>query len=164
MAARLSVPGLCLLGVLATVVISGCRDEADEPAFPQVEINRTRWLVDLATTQEQRYIGLSGRRNIREGTGMLFVFPEEQELTFVMRGCLVPLDIAFLDSDLRVVQVHTMAVEPDLAGRVPYRSKVPAQYALEVPAGELRAAGITIGDRAKLLGDIPDASKAEPGL
>ncbi|MFP3937382.1 MAG: DUF192 domain-containing protein [Phycisphaerae bacterium] len=118
--------------------------------------------MDIASTPEQRYRGLSNRPRIAQGTGMLFIFPDADVREFCMRGCLVPLDIAFLDADLRVVKTHTMQVEADLAGRETYSSEKPAQYALEVPAGELSAAGVRVGDQAELLGDIPDAAKADP--
>jgi hypothetical protein len=149
-------------GLISAGAALGCGEE-EHPAPPQVEINGHRWFVDVATTQQQRYRGLSGREHLREGTGMLFVYPAEKVREFCMRGCLVALDIAFLDADRRVVQMHTMSVETDLAGRATYSSGRPAQYALEVPAGELSAAGVAVGDRAALLGAIPSPAKAEPG-
>lgn len=154
---------ILLLSVATSLAwcVGGCSKQ-DEPEPPRVEINGRIWWVDLASTQQQRYRGLSGRATIRPGTGMLFIYPDSDVREFCMRGCLVPLDIAFLDSDLRVVQTHTMAVEPDLVGAETYSSERPAQYVLEVPAGELSAGGVRVGDRATLLGDIPDAAKAEP--
>jgi uncharacterized membrane protein (UPF0127 family) len=91
---------------------------------------------------------MSGRQDVPPGTGMLFIFRDSQPRAFVMRGCLVPLDIAFIDEGLRIVAIHTMAVEPDGAGQKKYRSLKPAMYALEVAAGELSAAGVTVGDTA----------------
>lgn len=153
---------MLLAGLLVAVGIpSGCSKE-DRPESPRVRINGTEWLVDVAATPSRRYRGLSGRPQVASGTGMLFIFPDADVREFCMRGCLVPLDIAFLDEDLCVVKTHTMQVEPDLAGRETYSSEKPAQYALEVPAGELSAAGVRAGDQAELLGDIPDAAKADP--
>lgn len=80
-----------------------------------------------------------------------------------MRGCLIPLDIVFISTDLRVVAVHTMSVEPDLAGRKVYSSKVPAQFALELQAGQLALAGVKPGAVVTFAGEIPDAAKADPG-
>lgn len=158
---RLRAILLLSVAVAALVFVAGC-SKRDEPDPPRVDINGKIWWVDLATTRQQRYRGLSGRATIRPGTGMLFLFRESEVRDFCMRGCLVPLDIAFLDEDLRVVRTHTMAVEPDLAGTETYSSGIPSQYVLELPAGELSAAGVRVGDRATLLGDIPDAAKAEP--
>jgi len=137
-----------LLSPLAAV--SGCRK--GPPPTPQVVINGRSWYVDLARTPQEQYTGLSGRGRLESGAGMLFIFDQPRELTFCMRGCDVPIDIAFVSADLRVVSVQTMAVEPDRAGRVPYPSGQPAQYALEVAAGELSAAGVKPGDLVRLVG------------
>ena len=153
---------LLVSAALAALPACGC-GEKDEPAPAQGQINGRRWFVDVAATHAERYRGLGGRERLMEGTGMLFIYPSAKVREFCMRGCVVPLDIAFLDADRRVVQIRTMVVEPDLAGRKTYSSLRPAQYALEVPAGELGAAGVNVGDVAEFLGDIPDAAKAEPG-
>jgi len=146
---------------VAAATLPGCGDEPGDTTG-EVTINGFTWVVDLALTEQQRYDGLAGREYLLEGTGMLFLFGEAQPLEFCMRGCLIPLDIAYLSSDLRVVAMHTMQVEPDLAGRKGYPSGVPARYALEVPAGELARADVRIGSRATFSDNIPDAIKAAP--
>lgn len=146
---------------VAAAAVPGCGDEAGATTG-KVTINGFTWVVDLALTEQQRWDGLSGREQLLEGTGMLFLFGQEQELEFCMRGCLIPLDIAYLSSDLRVVSIHTMQVEPDLAGLKGYPSGLAARYALEVPAGELARADVRVGSLATLSGDIPDAIKADP--
>jgi len=153
-----TVGGLVIVAA-ASISVWGCREES----VPRVTIGQTTWTVELATTSEQGMQGLAGRPRLAEGTGMLFVFPRAQVRNFWMRGCLIPLDIAFIGPDLRVVKTHTMAVEPDRAGRVIYSSEVAAQYALEVPAGSLAAAGVAIGDRVTFSGPIGAAAKAQPG-
>ncbi len=128
---------------------------------PQVTINGTTWKVELATTDYARQKGLSGRKSLVDGTGMLFIYPREKVMTFWMKDCLIPLDIAFIDKDMRVINIETMAVEPD--GRTLYSSSKPAQFALEVPAGALEKAGVQPGDKVNFSGDIPDPAKADPG-
>ena len=140
--------------------VGGCRDKA-EPA--RVVINGQTWFVDLATTREQRRTGLGGRSNLNDNVGMLFIYPRPEVLQFCMRGCLVSLDIAFIDADKRVVKIHTMPAEEDMIGRVTYSSESPAQYALETAAGSLARAGVRVGDLVTFVGDIPDATKAEDG-
>ena len=127
------------LGLLAG---AGC----DRNKETYVTINGRRWHVELATTPERRFLGMSGRQDVPDGTGMLFIFRDSQPRAFVMRGCLVPLDIAFIDEGLRIVAIHTMAVEEDRAGRKKYRSGRPAKYALEVAAGALAQARVNVGD------------------
>lgn len=134
-------------GVALCLALAGAPAGCDKKARPRqtVTINSRRWLVDLAVTDEQRYRGLSGRAELGDDVGMLFVYPADQVLEFCMRGCLIDLDIAFISSDMRVVRVHTMTVEPDLAGLTTYSSEVPVRYALEVSAGSLARAGVGVG-------------------
>lgn len=138
-----------------------CQDK-ETPPPAQVRINGVTWTVELAMTEPAKYTGLSGRRELPRGHGMLFLYPQEAELSFCMRGCDVPIDIAFLDRDLRVVNLYEMQVEADRAGRTAYRSHLPAQYALEVPGGALKRAGVRVGQQAEFIG-VPPASQAEPG-
>lgn len=152
--------GLVFLAA-AAACLPGCGGE-DDPKTPQVTLRGRTWRVDLAMTQSRRYVGLSGRRELSPGTGMLFVYPDSAIREFCMRECYIPIDIAFLDADRRVVRMHTMQVEPDRLGRVAYSSDEPCQYALEVPAGELAEAGVQVGDVAEFSADVPSAAKAEP--
>jgi len=141
--------------VLAT---GGCRGLSGKP---RVAIRGTTWTVDLATTPEQRYQGLSGRGDLPEGTGMLFVYPSAQVLEFCMRGCRIPLDIAFIGPDMRVVRTHTMAIDADPLRPAAYGSFLPAQFAMEAPAGSLRRAGVRVGDEVAFSG-VPEPAKAMP--
>lgn len=131
-------------------------------ACAKVQINGKTWYVDLAMTDTRRYKGLSGRPPLDSDLGMLFVYPREQVLTFCMRGCDYPLDIVFLDSRRRVVQTYTMEVEPDRYGSRGYSSVLPAQYALELRAGEITARNIRRGDEATFQ-DLPDVTQADEG-
>jgi hypothetical protein len=146
---------------------AGCGEDGGRPAAtggpPSVTIGGRTWTVELATTRAARYRGLSGRESLAGGGGMLFIYPRARVREFCMRGCLIPLDIAFIGPDMRVVAMHTMAVEPGGAGRVPYGSGVAAQFVLEVAAGELEWAGVQIGDRAAFSEAVGDPAKAEDG-
>lgn len=153
--------GIFAAVLLAGVAIVGCRREPPPP--PRVEINGRVWTVEPVTTNEERIRGLGGREHLGDDEGMLFIYPDARHRAFCMRDCLIPLDIAFIGSDLTVVRTDTMAVEPDRKGRRWYPSGAPAQYVLEVRAGALEAAGVKAGDRVTFHGDVPDAAKAEDG-
>jgi uncharacterized membrane protein (UPF0127 family) len=154
--------GRLVLGAVALLAAcaAGCSGDEPQPADPpQVTINDTTWTVELAVTAAEQYRGLGGRTNLAPGRGMLFVYDEPQILTFCMRDCHIPLDIAFLDAERRVVQMYTMSVEPDRRGTTPYGSKVPAMYALEVPAGSLKRGGVKVGDQARFENVETDAER-----
>ncbi len=149
---------VCIL-IPAVLACPGCgRSEAE--GTPRVRIGRSVWKVELATDEASRRRGLSGRDEVPEGTGMLFVFPEEEVRGFHMLHCRVPLDIAFISSKQVVVEIRTMRVEPDPSDpKAIYSSRYPAQYALEVAAGALSRAGVAAGDRVELLGPTRRAAK-----
>ncbi len=133
---------LMLLMLLGFVVAA---DDAPQPRLPTVEllINNTPLTVEIASTAQQRYMGLSFRKSLDKNSGMLFVYPGEQQLTFTMRNTLIPLSIAFLSADLVINEIHEMNVGP---GQL-FPSRQSAQYALEVDQGWFAANGIKAGDQ-----------------
>lgn len=95
------------------------------------------------------------RDSVPPGTGMLFVFDEPAIRSFWMRNTQVPLDIAFIDEELRVVEIERMEAETtDL-----HAPDEPVLYALEVPAGWFAGVGVRAGDRALIV----LSSTQEPG-
>jgi len=105
--------------------------------------------VEVADTDQSRVMGLMNRKSVPEGTGMLFVFDRDQVLTFWMKNTLVPLSIAYISSDGRIVDILDM--EPE--SLKPVASSRSVRYALEVPQGYFSKVGIREGDR--LIG-LPD--------
>ncbi len=158
----LMITSLALSTLWISAAFSGCGDgQANAPA--QVRIGSTVWDVDLAMNDQQRYDGLSGRAYLDKSVGMLFMYPKPAPRAYCMRKCLIPIDIAFIDSDLRIVKIYTMYPESGGIGRVTYPSVKPAQYALEVAGGLFAQKGVSVGDKVTFLGNIPDATKAAPG-
>ncbi len=153
---------LWALAVITMTIMPGCSEAEPQPAA-EVTVGGTTWVVELATTRELRYRGLSDREDLPAGRGMLFMYPNPQRLDFCMRRCLIPLDIAFIGPDMRVVRMYTMEVESYWNATKPYTCEVPAQFALEVPKGALAAAGVKVGDLVKFSPDVPAPAKAEPG-
>ncbi len=142
---------------------AGCGSGGKEPPAPSpaVTINGRTWRVELALTPAQRYQGLSDRFRLDENGGMLFLYPQAQDMDFCMRNCYIPLDIAFLDANGIVVRTYTMRVEPRGRETERYSSGAGAVYALEMNAGDLKKAGVKVGDRATFSA-VPDPAKAEP--
>ncbi|MFP4355158.1 MAG: DUF192 domain-containing protein [Phycisphaerae bacterium] len=129
---------------------------------PTVTINGHTFQVELALTEPQRRTGLMGRTELAEDRGMLFVFGRAQPLSFYMKNCEIPLDVAFIDASKRIVKIHTMQVEWDRVGRRNYHSGADVQYALEVYGGVLEKLGIKEGDRVIFSDGVPPPAKADP--
>jgi len=149
-----TIMSVCVCGL---VLAAGAGCGKSDPV-PRVSIAQGSWSVEVAETPRNRARGLSGRSSLPDGRGMLFVFGKSQVRQFWMRGCLIPLDVAFIDSDLRVVKIHTMSVEPAGPDMTRYSSDLPVSYGLEVPAGALDRAGVKAGDKVVFTGKIPSAS------
>lgn len=144
----------------AAIFTAGCQ-KTPQLSGNTVAINGKVWNVELATTESQRYRGMSGRTEIPDDAGMLFVYTSPQQMNFCMRGCPIPIDIIFISADKKVVAVHQMKVEPDMVGRVDYPSNSPAQFVLEVAAGSIEKYKIAVNDEIMFSADLPDPSTAE---
>lgn len=141
-----------------------CAESNPAPATPPAD-PRTAWVeiagelfeLEVAADPAARYRGLSGRSHIPRNGGMLFVFPEARPLAFVMRDCPVPIDLAFLDDEGRIVALHPMQPEPprrpgeSAAGYERrlrrYGSGLPARFAIETAGGRLAEVGAARGQR-----------------
>lgn len=103
-------------------------------------------LVELAEKAEDRNHGFMKRKNIPEGTGMLFIFEKEQILSFWMKNTPHPLSIAYIDNRGKIRNIYDMTPY-SLSSIV---STVSCRYALEVPQGWFKKNGITCGDSISL--------------
>ena len=117
------------------------------PAHAWVIFGADTVLAEVARTFEEREQGLMYRESLASGRGMLFVFPDAQIRSFWMKNTFIPLDIAYLDAELRIVNIQPM--EPESLDSHPSAS--PAMFALEVPFGWFREVGIEVGDQARLV-------------
>jgi uncharacterized protein len=106
--------------------------------------------VEVADNIFEQARGLMDRTTLGENRGMLFVFPEERELSFWMKNTLIPLSIAFIDSERRIIDIQEMKPLDDEPPS--YVSAEPAQYALEVNQGFFEEWGVRVGDRVELPG------------
>ena len=108
-----------------------------------VTIGSRKLTVAVADTPDARARGLAGTADLGPLDGMLFVYPDPVDTGFFMRGVVMPLDIAFVDADGRVLEVLTMPLcETDPCPT--YRPAQPFRWAVETPAGGL--SGVTAGD------------------
>ena len=123
-----------------------------------MRIGNASYSVDMAVLPEERQQGLSGREQMAEDTGMLFVFEEERPLHFWMKEMHFPLDIIWIDAGCRLLDVSAdvptppPGVDNDEIPRA--QSPSPARYVLEVNAGEAARKGLQPGDLVEFQGAI----------
>ena len=97
--------------------------------------------VEIADSPTKREYGLMDRRSLRENGGMLFKFPYSHYLSFWMKDTYIPLDIAFLDDDGKILQIEKMN---PLSTRAVNCNHV-CRYALEVNSGWFNKNDIKVG-------------------
>lgn len=114
--------------------------------------------VQLAVESEDRIQGLSGRASLDAGTGMLFVFEEENRLVFWMKEMEFPLDMVWIGAGCRVVDISENVPAPDpetpLSDLPRYSPDTPALYVLEINGGESAARGFGPGDPVEFVGAL----------
>lgn len=117
----------------------------------EIEIGKETLNVEIARTNEARTKGLSGRVELPEGTGMLFVYERPQIGYFWMKDTLIALSIGFFDANRTLIGVKDMPIPPPKAEKFSiYSSPRPISYALEVPEGWFRKHGIEIGTKFQI--------------
>jgi uncharacterized membrane protein (UPF0127 family) len=114
--------------------------------------------VEIADTPDQRQTGLMGRSALAEDAGMLFIFDQEQILSFWMKNTLIPLSIAYVDAEGRIVDIQDMQPLDETS----HPSAEPARYALEVNQGFFAERGVMIGDVVELPVQAEEESVAPP--
>ena len=119
----------------------------------ELTINGHRVTAEVAATAASRTTGLMRRFSLRPDYGMLFVFDEPQPLAFWMKNTYIPLSIAFIAGDGRILNIEDMAPQTEMT----HDSHGPAMYALEMKKGWFAQFGIKAGDRVDGLDKSPKA-------
>jgi uncharacterized membrane protein (UPF0127 family) len=101
--------------------------------------------AELATTPQQREIGLMMRKSMAVSDGMLFVFEQPGQQCFWMKNTLIPLSVAFLADDGSVVNIEEMA--PQTLDS--HCSTKPVRFVLEMNQGWFAKRGIKPGSKLR---------------
>lgn len=102
---------------------------------------KARFQLELAVRPHEQTRGLMFRREMKDDWGMLFVYPDDEILSFWMKNTYIPLDMVFIDGGGTVVGVVTaepLTLNPRSVGK-------PSRYVLELNAGTAKRLGIEAG-------------------
>lgn len=108
-------------------------------------INGHKVTAEVAATPGERSTGLMHRFSLKPDHGMVFVFERAEPMRFWMKNTFIPLSIAFIASDGRILNIEDMAPQDETT----HPSKGPALYALEMRKGWFAERGIRPGDRVE---------------
>lgn len=104
--------------------------------------------VEIADTEPARELGLMFRESMPVNAGMLFDFGGDTNSGFWMQNTILPLSIAFITADGRIISIQDMR-PLDITG---INAPGPYRYALETNQGFFAVNGIAVGDRVTLPG------------
>lgn len=160
-----------LLGT-ALLPASGCSKAPPPlPGFERVSIADRVYNLEIAANEDKRTKGLGGRASLPENGGMLFVFKRPARRQFIMRDCLIDIDIIFLDANARIIAMHHMPMEeprgpdegvagdwdPAKAANRRYESRLSryssrgaTQFVIEIPGGDLEKLKLRVGQQIEL--------------
>ena len=131
--------------LLLVILLASCSTQ--KLATQEIAIQRDGQTIavvkaELAVTPEERAQGLMNRDSLPDGEGMLFIFEKDEILSFWMRNTFIPLSIAYITYDGRIVDIKDM-YPLDESSVLSSRS---VRYALEVPQGWFSRTGVQLGD------------------
>ncbi|MDR2260909.1 MAG: DUF192 domain-containing protein [Azoarcus sp.] len=107
--------------------------------------------VEVATSDAEQRLGLMYRSSLASDHGMIFVHPEDTRLCMWMKNTLIPLSVAFLDGEGRILNIEDMAPQSEDS----HCALSSARYALEMNKGWFSTHGIKTGDRVEGIKSLP---------
>lgn len=138
---------LFLTSATALLAPGAWAQEDPQTGLPRVEMTAGmhRIQAQVASTPQQRAIGLMHRREMPTNEGMLFVFEQPGTQCFWMKNTLLPLTAAFVADDGTVVNLADM--KPQSLDS--HCSAKPVRYVLEMHQGWFAKRGIQAGQRLR---------------
>jgi uncharacterized membrane protein (UPF0127 family) len=97
--------------------------------------------AEVAADDPMRTRGLMFRDALAPNHGMLFIFEDKGVRCMWMRNTLIPLSVAFIDDDGRIVNIEDMKPQTDDS----HCARTPVRYALEMQEGWFAQRGLKPG-------------------
>ncbi len=117
-------------------------------AVISASVNGHKLRLYVADTPEKEQEGLMfvTAEELGPDDGMIFIFDAPSQQSFWMKNTLIPLDIAYLDSKGKIINILTMSALDESS----YPSEGPASFAVELNADWFKNHGVKPGDRFDL--------------
>ena len=126
-----------LIFAISLIVFSG------QSLAVEIGINQNRYQIELATSSEQRRLGLMHRENLAFDQGMLLVYPVAGDHRIWMKNMQIPLTVAWIGENLKIIEIQKL--EPCLLDPCTiYSSASVSRFVLELNAEQH---DIQVGDR-----------------
>lgn len=140
---------LVWLVLLVCALAVACAGDSPTGTSPTTELtlrnaagDTAQLQAEIADTADERAVGLMSRDSLPEDHGMLFAFGGQTNASFWMKDTKVPLSIAFIAEDGRILDIQDMQpLSLDM-----HRSSQPYYFALEVNQGWFARQKAAVGD------------------
>lgn len=131
---------LFLVAALVAALPAGAQQAA---RFPVVSLTAGMHVIraEVAAREEQRRQGLMFREKMAQNEGMVFVFETPIQICMWMKNTLLPLSVAFIEDDGKIVNIEDM--QPQTTDS--HCAKKPVRYALEMNQGWFKKRSIGPG-------------------
>ena len=139
LAHRFALAGRLMMALVLALSFVGCAHSLDKVVLRTAGQEIT---AEVARTETEREHGLMGRTRLDPTEGMIFVFDMDQHLEFWMKDTPLPLSIAFISTEGKILEIQDM--QPFELKTI--RSRFSARYALEMNQGAFQKLGIAEGD------------------
>ncbi len=138
--ARLTAPSL------AAALVGACAPAAAQTQqfhVTQLAVDGHQVRAEVAATEAQREQGLMRREKLAADAGMVFVFEQPGTRCMWMKNTELPLSVAFIDTDGRIVNIEDM--QPHTLDSHCSKKAMPVLYALEMRLGWFQQKNIKPG-------------------
>lgn len=105
-------------------------------------------MAEVMRNEKDMYRGMMFRDELKPNRGMLFIHGSEGPYKYWMYQVRIPLDIIWLSSSRRVVEIAANAqpCKTNANDCPQYGGNAPAQFILELPGGAAGKHGLKTGD------------------
>lgn len=143
------------MAVIATMVVTTgfAMEVSAQGPLPTLTVTVDGHAVkaEVAATFESRMKGLMHREKLGKNDGMLFVFDQVGYHAMWMKNTLIPLSVAFLDEEGKILNIAEMQPHSE----VQHMAAGPARFALEMNSGWFSERKISPGTKVKGLEKAP---------
>lgn len=123
--------------------------ESESPDIKEVYLKDRAFNLEVVRTHEDMSKGLMFRESLDRNKGMIFVYEDEAKRSFWMKNTKISLDMIFIDSNNKVIEIKEN-IQPCEAKECESYLSLPAKYVIEINGGVSSDIGLEVGDVVEL--------------
>lgn len=146
--------------IVGATIFTNCATSAEaQQKFSVTTLSAGIYVVqaEVAATPDQREQGLMFRKQMAQNDGMVFLFGGPAKVCMWMKNTLIPLSVAFLDKNGRIVNIEDMQPQ----SLTSHCSKEYVPYALEMNLGWFKQKNIKPGSIIKGLPPVESGQRSQ---